>query len=407
MQQRKKSPMPDVRSSADVPGVSIVVSVQQILDSKSSIKQLANTVSGHLAQKTPVTLTVSGTGDGDVAVKTLEMFCRQLRDAGIRPDTLLGLCLRSSSTPLRAYAFITRCWLGDGPRFVIPEKSQMLHPLGKNSNAQFWEYLWRHRGTRWAVLPAYSDDVTTQCPLLADEHASAVLPGAGIRAPADTAWLARLIHLPQFADSAGVVDLQALNKSLLACIDSGDRQIDLQRWPTRGMQHDARANRRMAIQITGIGDLVKLRKADPSDLAVLQSLSQLMKQVQTTVWNRSAELARGTKLLPAIARHEPALAVSDGQHTMHWAARWHAAVERCAVRHRNLLVMSPYAVLPGDDDCAAYSDLLPLIGCADAHSFAAPPTLRSWKFKDYCRFHLRASAVMQRRNAVSLVATKA
>ena len=155
-------------------------------------------------------------------------------------------------------------------------------------------------------------------------------------------------------------------------------------------------------------DLVQARKANPSDLEVLQSLAQLMEHVRSTVWNRSAELAQGEALLPAIARHKPAQAVADGVHNEHWATRWNAAVERCAVRHRNLLVISPYSVLPtAGDGCAAYTDLLPLIGCADAHSFAPPAPLQSWNFKEFCRFHRRAWAVMQQRNGVSLIATRA
>ena len=408
MLHRNNLPLPAVQSAVDSPGVSMTVAVQSLLRSEPSLHQLAAAVRRHVLQMTPVALTLSELGGSDEAVQALETFCRQLRDAGVPASSLIGMCLDSPSTPLRAYAFITRCRLGNGPRYAIPGKSQMQHPPGENGDSQYWDYLWRHRGTRWAVLPAYGDSVSTPCPLLADENANVVLPTTGIQAPRGSAWLPLSLHLPKFADSNGRVDMQVLTKSLIACVDSGERLIDLQTWPTSCMQRDARANRRIAIQITGIGDLVRMQNANPSDLTLLQSLNELMEHVRTTVWNRSAELARGADLLPAIARHEPALAVSDGQHNRHWALRWHAAVERCAVRHRNLLVISPYAVLPAaGEDCAAYTDLLPLIGCADAHSFATSASLQSWTFKDFCRFHRRAWAVMQRRNGISLVAMKA
>lgn len=151
-----------------------------------------------------------------------------------------------------------------------------------------------------------------------------------------------------------------------------------------------------------------MRGANPSDLEVLRSLNELLEHIRSTLWGRTAEIARGCDLLPAIARHQPTLAVADGQHNMDWDARWHAAVERCAVRHRNLLVISPYAVVPRSGNaCAAYTDLLPLIGFADAHGFAAGIPLPGWNFKDFCRFHRRAWAVIQRRNGASLVAMRA
>jgi hypothetical protein len=399
---------PVARSLEESPGVSMTVAVHSLLQSKPLMRQLASELSRHVVQQTPVILTLREFDAENDEIQSLESFCSQMRDAGVPKSSLIGVCLDSPSIPLRAYALITRCWFGEGPRYVLPGGEHMQHPPGQNGDLRYWKYLWRHRDTRWAVLPAYGDTVSTQCPLLADERANALLPTFGLQAPAGSSWLPVQLHLPGFADSHGIVNLPALTRSLRACVDHGERRIDQQSWPTTGMQHDARLNRRIALQLTGIGEMVRLQGADPSDLAVLQSLMKVMEHVRDTVWNRSAEIARGSDLLPAIARHRPALAVSDGQHNMDWDARWHAAVERCAVRHRNLLVISPYAVLPDTGEaCAAYTDLLPLIGFADAHSFAAPASLQGFKFKDFCRFHRRAWAVIQRRNGASLVAMRA
>ena len=350
MLHRNTLPLPVPGSVAGSPGVSMAIAVQRTLHSKPSLRHLAIQLRRHVAQKTAVTLTIFDLGEQDDSIQALEEFCRRLSDAGVPSSPLISVCLSSPSTPLRAYALVTRCWFGDGPRFVIPDESQMKHPATENDGAGLWHYLWRHRGTRWAVLPAYGGSVSTPCPLLADENANAVLPTAGIHAPAGTAWLPLRLHLPEFADGNGVVDLRLLTTALQACVTYGERMIDQQTWPTRCMQQDAHTNRRIAILVSGIGDLVQARNANPSDLEVLRSLAQLMEHVRSTAWNRSAELAQGEALLPAIARHKPAQAVADGVHNEHWATRWDAAVERCAVRHRNLLVMSPYAVLPTDGD---------------------------------------------------------
>ena len=408
MVHRNTFSQPITHNIASSPGVSMAIAVRRLLHSKPSMRRLIIEVRQQLAQLTPVTLTLFELGEQDESIHSLEEFCRQLSEGGVPSSPQISMCLNSPTTPLRAFALVTRCWFGDGPRFAIPDESQMRRPAADNGGAGYWEYLWRHRGTRWAVLPAYGGSISTPCPLLADESADAVLPVAGIHAPAGSAWLPLRFHLPKFANSHGIVDLQLLTKALQACVTRGERMIDQQTWPTPCMQRDAHTNRRIAILVSGIGDLVMARSANPSDLDVLQSLAQLMDLIKSTVWKRSAELAQDAALLPAIARHKPAQAVSDGEHGEHWATRWNAAVERCAVRHRNLLVMSPYSVLPtAGDGCAAYTDLLPLIACADAHSFAPPAPLQSWNFKDFCRFHRRAWAVMQQRNGVSLVATRA
>jgi hypothetical protein len=391
-----------------LPGVSMTLAVQSLLQSQEAIDEIACVVRQQVAKSMSVTLTLQQLGDGRDAIQALESFCSRLRDAGIPGSSKLGLCLSAPSIPLRAYALITRCRFGAGPRYVLLDGMQMQHRAAESEVDGVWGYLWRHRSSRWAVLPAYGESVSTPCPLLADEAANAVLPGSGIQAPAGSAWLPVRLHLPHFADDKGVICIEALDKALVACVDAGDRLLDQHRWPSAGMHDDARANRRIAIQVAGFGDLVRLQKRNPSDLGVLQSLSKLAEHVRTTVWNHSTQIARrSSDLLPAIAQHEPALTACD-DHNRSWAARWQEAVERSAVRHRNLIVMSPYAVLPvNDGGCAAFTDLLPVIAHADAHSFAAPPPFRGWKIEEFSHFHRRAWAVMQRRNAISLVATRA
>jgi hypothetical protein len=88
-----------------------------------------------------------------------------------------------------------------------------------------------------------------------------------------------------------------------------------------------------------------------------------------------------------------------------WDLRWRRAVQNSAVRHRNMLVMSPYSVLPsGAGAVGDFVDLLPVLHHADAFSFSRP-RLDGFRSRDeFVNFHRRAWAVMQRRNAASLVA---
>jgi hypothetical protein len=91
-----------------------------------------------------------------------------------------------------------------------------------------------------------------------------------------------------------------------------------------------------------------------------------------------------------------------------WQRRWREAVAKWAVRHRNLLVMSPYSVLPsGDHDVKDFIDLLPALHHADAFAFSDPVSHGCRDADEYAAFHRRAFAVMERRNAASLVAAGA
>jgi hypothetical protein len=88
-----------------------------------------------------------------------------------------------------------------------------------------------------------------------------------------------------------------------------------------------------------------------------------------------------------------------------WHRRWRRALANSAVRHRNLLVLSPYSVLPAADHSVIdLIDLLPALHHADAFSFANPRSDGCRNADEFATFHRRAFAVMQRRNAASLIA---
>lgn len=401
-------PAPFLRKGHTVCGASLALSVQALLQNPSAFEEAAALVREYAASDMGLTLTLTDLGDGAEAIHAFEALCSRLRDSGVARDARLGLCVQAAKLPLRAYALITQFCFGAGPRYVLLDPLQMRGGAAAAGSDEIWQYLWQLRGSRWAVLPAYGESVSTPCPLLADEAANTVLPAFGIQVPAGSAWLPLQLHLPRFADERGVICRAALDRALNTCIDTGEQLLDLLCWPMPDMQRDAWLNRRIGVLVTGFGDLVRLQKRDPSDLKVLRSMLGLAEHIRTLLWGRSSAIARHTELLPAIARHEPSFAASDEQHQRIWASRWQIAVERSAVRHRNLLVMSPYSVLPEDDtECASCIDLLPVIACADAYSFAGPAAFRDWKLKDFSRFHRRAWAVMQRRKGLSLIATRA
>jgi hypothetical protein len=226
-----------------------------------------------------------------------------------------------------------------------------------------------------------------------------------LQAPVETAWLPMDLDLADFTDGNGRVQWEALQRALEQAIDIGDRIYDHLHWPLPQQRSDAWQNRRLAISVSGIGDLVLERGADPADLRCLQWIDGTIARVHALLWNRSRALAQRTEPLPALLCEAPAVRWDCDVKKSNWDLRWRRAVASSAVRHRNLLVMSPYSVLPARAESAAgFADLLPVLHHADAFSFACPRVQGFRNCDEFANFHRRAWAVMQRRNAASLVA---
>lgn len=399
-------------------GVSMRLPVPQVIRDAARLAAVAADIGAAIGNAAPVTLTLSGldaaSRGSECAVDVYDEFCAALADAldaaDIRQKPPIGLCLASAALPLRAFTLIAARYFGHGPRYALLTPRDMLDGSAGAGSGQcasgVLDYCWRYRTSRWAVQPAYGHTVSSRCALLSDEVAGAILPVYGLQIPVASAWLPIRLHIPRFADAGGAVSLAALDRALQECVDTGDVLLDALRWPANGMGRDVQANRRLALLVTGFGDLVKLRNADPADFKVLHSMLQLGRYIREKLWSRSADIARRSKLLPAIARGNPAPATADDAVAGMWSARWQNAVKRTAVRHRNLLVLSPGSVLPEDDaNCAAFTDLLPVIALADACSFASDHAHRGWNSLEYKQFHQRASAVIERRHEPSIVAT--
>ena len=181
--------------------------------------------------------------------------------------------------------------------------------------------------------------------------------------------------------------------------------MDRLHWSQAGQLSDARQNRRLAISVTGLGDLILPRGLDPQDLDALRWLSAIVMRIRKILWHHSGQMARKYGCLPALCRSDPSNGWDDSAHRESWRHHWRIALEKSAVRHRNMLVLSPYSVLPSDGSCdAAYTDLLPAIACADAWSFADVPQAGNWNLSEYKTFHRRAWAVIQGRKTGTFVA---
>jgi hypothetical protein len=194
-----------------------------------------------------------------------------------------------------------------------------------------------------------------------------------------------------------------LRERLQRCIEIGDSVHDEADWPTAAMRHDSWSNRRLAICITGIGDLVKRRGADPQSLAALRGLDAVMQLIRETVDDHSRQLAAATEHAPAlniVEEHGSGIAGLAA-----WRTRWQAALQFAATRHRNLLTIPPWSVFPsGESADFRYCDLLPILVYADSCTFPRLPCLQHWNVNEFKHFHQRACAILERRDSVQMIA---
>ena len=305
----------------------------------------------------------------------MDRLCRRLRLVGAES-------LFADVTPARSYVLIRETDHGD----------------------RLWGALWDLR-TDPGVHTAFADRVMPQCPLLSAERGSTIVSPLGLQAPAGSAWVCMGIDLVRFARPGGLLDEQALRTCIVTCVQTGEALHDELAWPTADMQHDAWLNRRLAIVLSGFGDVLRIRGMAPSDHDSLRYLNRVLHRLRMSAQSQSRAIAMRSELLPAIALSDPSDGLPDGTVREDWHRRWREAVRATLVRHRNLLVISPWSLFPTDARADyEYAELLPLLRHADACTFRRNTSIRHWNFNQFKRFHQRARATLKQRVATSQIA---
>jgi hypothetical protein len=157
--------------------------------------------------------------------------------------------------------------------------------------------------------------------------------------------------------------------------------------------------------LSGFGDLLRMRGMPPSEHGSLRYLNQLLLWLRMSAQSRSRALAMRTEALPAIALSDPSHALPRGSVRDDWRRRWHEAVRATLVRHRNLLVISPWSLFPTDARADyEYAELLPLLRHSDACAFGRNMSIDHWNFSQFKQFHRRARAVLRQRVATPQIA---
>lgn len=386
-------------------GASLKVHAIETLASSAAALRTREQVFDLLAQDVPVSVTVDKLGDAGVAEAVFSAICVILRsaldDARVASD-YLSIAIDAAAL-LPQQVWMKRCEvLGPGPVYLLLG-SALTPPASdvelRRQQDKFWLQCWHLRNSR-QVRMALAPQVSSPCPLLASEPAPGILPPLGLQVPPGTAWAPMQVNLIDFANAAGELDAGALHAALRRCIESGEALHDQANWPTAAMRHDAWLNRRLAISVNGIGDLAARRGLDPGCFRALQNLAKVLQDVRSVVNDYSRQLA-------ALIEPPASLQLADTGHGPDWQARWQKALQFAAMRHRNLLAISPWAVFPSAATAdSRYSDLLPLLEYADLCAFPEPPCLQDWNVNKFKHFHHRAWAVLERKDARKLIAER-
>jgi hypothetical protein len=362
-------------------GIAIEADIERILASEPCFARLSGQLGDVLGRQLPMSLKLSGLC-GDADGRQLERFCRQLAHALDAPGShtsLLEISIKGKD-PLPDVAWrIRREILGAGPLNILCDE-------GSIAVDGFWQSLWRLRAEPMVSIACWPQ-VRSPCALLTTECAGNLLPKIGLQAPSESAWVSASISLQDYTDSRDELDSDALATELVNILSQLDSMHRVARWPTAAMRHDAWMNRRLAIQVDGLGDYALRRGLDPHKHESLQTLRQVLLRIRRVLRLESQVVAASTDMLPAIKLSNPASGLGAGPAKDGWEQRWLRAVDRTGVRHRNLLVLSPWSLFPSEEATVGFRDLTPLLRLADACVFRERPPLGHWTFNEFKHFH--------------------
>ncbi len=372
-------------------GLSVRVLVPDVMNCPTACERTTGQIVDQVARETSVAVRVT-LRDGNAA--GLQAFCtvlaHALHAAGL-PTSSVELSVDVAALAPEIAFGIRRRTLGPGVVNFLGDGEA----IARRSLS-----LWRLRGVPGMRVAAWPS-VNSACALLDAEAAHDVLPVSGLQVPAASAWAVVRLPLDGCADASGMTP--ALREALDAALASADALHDSSRWPTAALRQDAWLNRRVAIVVEGIGDYVLAIGRDPAAHATLALLDGLLADVRQHLVTASAAAVVRTETLPAITTTSPR---AGGRHAGEWQRLWLNAVRRAALRHRNLLALSPWSLFPAGDANMSYTNLLPLLRHADACCFAGAPALLRWNVKDFSYFHGRISALLKRVRADSVVAER-
>lgn len=285
-----------------------------------------------------------------------ELFAADAPDASrVVLSAALGSAALQELMALQASAPV-----GRSPRLAV-----LFGAPAEPASGPAWRQLCRRSYADPAVVPVPARAVRPLSPLHASEPGEIVLGAVLCPVARGTAWLTLEL------DARALLGPPAIRRVLQTCLRLADNLIDVLTWPQPELALDAALNRRVAVNLTHVGDRLAQQQIDPRSPAAFPQLRRWLMFVKRCFLHESARLARDRGPFPElrpgelVSRLAPVYGVADAERLVR---------NRC-LRHRHLLMLSPLALLP----VAArgwpvqhYINLLPVLSCADAIGMHGP-----------------------------------
>ena len=249
-----------------------------------------------------------------------------------------------------------------------------------------WPELVRASHGDMRLLPVPVTAVRPLTPLHTSEKGQSVLPAGWFDTRPATAWLTLEL------DARHLKEPLKVRRQFAHCLRFADNLIDALDWPLPALRLDALLNRRVALRLTHIGDVLAAAGIKPALPGVFCRLQRWLQFMRNSFVHESMLLARRRGPFPELGAGEliNSLAVRYGR----VAAR--RLVRNRILRHRHLLALSPFSMFPSGSHPGAAADwikLVPAIACADAISMAGPDVRTRLSRRDWERL-LRLTAAI-------------
>ncbi|MYA31510.1 MAG: hypothetical protein F4Y31_09780 [Gammaproteobacteria bacterium] len=230
--------------------------------------------------------------------------------------------------------------------------------------AALWEELVRasHADPRIELVLSGRKQPLTD--LMGSEKPDTIMPLSLFEAPADTAWLGMQFDLSAIPAEQIERGTGHLKKLVRVGVRLADNLIDAVTWPSEQLRRDALANRRLAAHVTGIGDLVLRHGLDPASFSTLRLLQRWLTLFKRQLLRESLRLAEERGPYPALNADQLVRTLAP----RYGDVRARRIISRRSPRHRQLLALSPYCVLPRRANAIParkWLNLLPLVRVAD------------------------------------------
>jgi len=214
------------------------------------------------------------------------------------------------------------------------------------------------------VVPVPKATVRPVTALHAAEQGQAVMPDGLFEVRSNTAWL--LVDL----DMRMLCGAAETRSRLGWCLRFADNLIDATDWSLPALRLDALLNRRVAIRLTHVGDVMQSRRLHPERAQSFVWLQRHLQFIRHCFVHESMLLARRRGPFPQLCAGDLVAALTP----RYGVADARRLLRNRMLRHRHLLALSPASLWPVVSDCreGAWLNLLPAIACADAITLSGP-----------------------------------